>query len=275
MNIDIKERALSKARELFPTVAIDELIVCASKIEAYLLISDQLESLPLFMANCFTQHPIKGAIPFQVHDYQTAALDIIQKNDRVIIQSGRQLGTTSMLSASALWDALRQPNRKIFMVDRTYAMTQEHRRRIEFMHHHLLGIYPKILMNNKQAIEFDNGSSIHFAVASNTCGRGHTISSLYIDSMGFISHSPMEEFWTNIQPCLSTGRTKVVLATSGASAPKGIFYDLWTGNNNGFAKVKINWQAHPDRDQSWATQMINMMGHHRFVEEYESEFKTP
>lgn len=273
MNIDIKTRALEMAREIFPNVPVEELIVNATKIEAYLAIKDSLDSLPEFSQQCLIEHPVKGAIHFQPYEGQRAAMQYIQDHKKVLIQSGRQMGTTTMLTFSALWDALRTPMASICVMSNNFTSVQYLRDRISFTCGSMKAGFARMTTNNKQQIVFSNGSTISFVVPSGNALRGRTINALYIDQAGFVSHNSMDEFWMSCAPCLATG-ARIYMASSGKSASKGVFYDLWAEDND-FVKVELPWFVHPERDATWEQDMINMIGNDAFRREYECGFKTP
>lgn len=271
MNINLKELALSKAKELYPEATIDELIINASKLEAYFAIKQHLDSLPVFASNCFIQHPVKGSVHFTPYRKQLEALAELQNNNRILIHASRQTGSTMLMCMAALWDALRAPNQNIVVMSKTFTQTQEIRERLEYAHYNLMGIYPKLIQKDRSALAFDNGSRIHFRAVTDTALRGMSVSSLYLDNAGAISHNTLYDMWRNALPAIgASGR--IVLVHSGRCPEAGLFYDLWSNDSNQMTKIKLHWSDHPDRDAAWAQDMRAQFGRAAFNAEFECEF---
>ena len=272
MNIDLKEKALATAKELYPEAPIDELLITASKLEIYFAAQDQMDSLPIFASNCFIQHPVKGNINFVPYRAQLEALLTIQHQQHTLIHASRQTGSTMLMCMAILWEALRKSNQTIMVLGRTFMQVQEMKNTIEYTHRHLMGIFPKISQYDKSSITFDNGSRIICRAATEHALRGMTIDALYIDNTGFISHSTLYDIWQSAAPMLiRNGR--VVLVHSGRCMDDGLFHELWQSQNN-MAKIKLHWSDHPDRDSVWEKDMRAQFGNDTFDAEFECVF-TP
>ena len=55
---------------------------------------------------CRIQHPVRGAIPFELYDYQVDMLRAYQKHKSVVVLSARQTGKSTVSSMFLLWFAI-------------------------------------------------------------------------------------------------------------------------------------------------------------------------
>lgn len=108
------------------------------------------------------------------------------------------------------------------------------------------------------------------------------------DEFAFVRPSLASEFWTSIQPVLSTGGGCII--TSTPKNDEDQFAQIWRGSNdnlddfgnvlpngvgrNGFFPIKVTWDAHPERDEAWAAPFRASLGLARFGQEMECEFIT-
>lgn len=108
------------------------------------------------------------------------------------------------------------------------------------------------------------------------------------DELAFIQPNKQKEFWTSIQPILSTGGSCIV--TSTPKSDEDIFAQIWKGaidntdefgnpnetgvGKNGFYPIKVPWWMHPERDEEWAKPFRETLGEARFRQEMEGEFVT-
>lgn len=117
---------------------------------------------------------------------------------------------------------------------------------------------------------------------------GNNVISKNCDEFAFVHPNMASEFWTAIQPTLSTGGGCII--TSTPNGDSDIFAEVWRGaidnigpdgeklpggrGRNGFASCFAPWFRHPDRDEKWAEEQRNQLGDARFRREFECEFLT-
>jgi Terminase RNaseH-like domain len=108
------------------------------------------------------------------------------------------------------------------------------------------------------------------------------------DELDFVQPNISKDFWTSIQPTLSTGGSCIV--TSTPKNEDGVFADIWNKANhqmdeygnptttglgiNGFRPLFYTWKANPTRDDKWKKTWLGMLGPTRFRQEMECEFIT-
>lgn len=103
------------------------------------------------------------------------------------------------------------------------------------------------------------------------------------DELSFISQNIADDFYTAIQPTLSTGGSMIV--TSTPLSDEDLFAKIWFGaidtidedgnerpdglGRNGFRAYKAIWSDHPERDEAWADGFRNKMSEAQFKREFE------
>jgi hypothetical protein len=139
----------------------------------------------------------------------------------------------------------------------------------------ITSIRPSYLLNT---YEIFNSTSHHI--------YANGIDSHQCDEFSFVHRNKQQEFWTALQPTLSTGGSCIVTSTPNQDDDQ--FAQIWYGANdrfdnhgnpyphglgsNGFFPVRIPWSEHPDRDDKWAIQQRVLLGEDRFRREFACEF---
>ncbi len=244
---------------------------------------------PIYFAETYVkiQHPVKGAVPFVMFDYQKEMLRNYQNNRYSISLLGRQMGKTASAAAYLLWFAMFHEDKTILITANLMAAALEIMDRIRYAYEELpLWVKAGVTVYNKGTLAFDNGSKIVSRATTANAGRGLSISLLYCDEFAFVPPRISEEFWTAIQPTLSTGGSCIITSTPNSDEDQ--FAQLWFGaidnldeygnvrpngiGKNGFKSTKAIWSAHPDRDEVWANEQRAKLGDEKFRRENECEF---
>jgi len=129
----------------------------------------------------------------------------------------------------------------------------------------------EIVSNNKLSLKFKNGSQIKAISSASTGARSEALSLLIVDEAAFIRN--IEEIWIASQATLSTGGGAIVLST-----PNGIgnwFHQTWSeaeSGVNGFHTIKLHWDVHPERDQSWRDDQTKLLGERGAAQECDCDF---
>jgi Terminase-like family. len=108
------------------------------------------------------------------------------------------------------------------------------------------------------------------------------------DELSFVSPSIQKDFWTSVQPVLSTGGSCIVTSTPKSDVDQ--FAKIWKDANdktdeygnptgskvgkNGFYPFKAPWWLHPERDEEWAKPFRASLGEALFRQEFCCEFIT-
>ena len=231
------------------------------------------------------QHPIKGAIPFKLYDYQKNALKNFLEHKHNILLFSRQLGKTQLVSAYLLWFSMFHKDKTILIVAHNLKGAIEIMDRIKFSYKELPNfIRDAVVEFNKTSMVFKNGSKIVCRATSADSARGLSVSLLYADEFSFVRLSIQKEFFAAIRPVLSTGGSSIITSTPGSDEDE--FAQLWRGANdtilpngeespvgkNGYKASFAYWKDHPDRDEEWEKEERAAMGEEKFLREHENRF---
>lgn len=246
---------------------------------------------PLFFMRNFMkiQHPLKGALRFDPFPFQVRIIKAFHENRFTIALTARQMGKTTVAAGYLLWKAMFTPDTTILVTANKLVQALEIMDRIRFAYENCPDfIRCGIKEYNKGTIAFDNGSKIVARATSADAGRGLSITLLYLDEFAFVPPNKATDFWTSIQPVLSTGGSCII--TSTPKSDEDQFAQIWRKANqntdeygnprkdgrgvNDFFPVKVPWWEHPERDEKWAKPYREQLGEARFRQEFECDFVT-
>jgi hypothetical protein len=249
-----------------------------------------LEDPLYFMENfVWVQHPTKGRLRFQLYPYQKDMVSTVHGNRFSCLLTARQMGKTTVVGAYLLWYAMFKPDSTILIVANNAAQALEIMQRIRFAYEEMPDyIRAGAAAYNKGSIEFDNGSRIVSRATTSSAARGLSVTLLYADEFAFVLPNMAQEFWSAIQPTLSTGGGCIISSTP--NGDNDIFSQIWRGATdtirsdgtehpngvgiNGFRAFMARWDAHPDRDEAWADEQRAQLGEDKFRREMGCEFLT-
>jgi hypothetical protein len=253
-------------------------------LDLVLCLEDPLYFMKTFMK---VQHPIKGAIQFHPYPFQERMIKAFHQQRFVICMAARQSGKTTVAAGYLLWKAMFTPDTTILIAANKLVQALEIMDRVRYAYENLPNhIRAGVTEYNKGTIAFDNGSKIVSRATSGDAGRGLSVSLLYCDEFAFVPPNMSQEFWTSIQPVLSTGGACII--TSTPKSDEDQFAQIWKGaidntdefgnenedgvGKNGFFAISIPWWEHPERDEEWARPFRESLGEARFRQEFENEF---
>lgn len=242
---------------------IDEIIKCGKD--------------PVYFFNRYLkiQHPLKGLIPFKTFDFQDdCVIDFNDHRFNIILKS-RQLGLSTLVAAYAVWQACFYKEKNILIIATKLAVAQNFIRKvktyIKSMPKWLL--VPTITANNKQQVEFSNGSQIKAVPTSEDAGRSEALSLLIVDEAAFVRN--FDELWMGLYPTLSTGGRAILLST-----PNGVggqYHEIYTKaerKENEFNAIKLMWDVHPERDDEWFNKETKNMSKKQVAQELLCDFSS-
>lgn len=237
------------------------------------------------------QHAKLGRVPFEPYPFQVEMIRTFAGYRNVIGLTGRQQGKTTCAAAFILWKAMFEPDTTVLLAANKQVQALEIMDRIRFAYENLEEynwLRAGVTEYNKGTIKFDNGSKIVSRATTSDAGRGLSISLLYLDEFAFVKPNIAAEFWTAIQPTLSTGGSCIITSTPNNDEDQ--FAQIWKGANrtldeygndrpdglgeNGFKGFKFTWRDHPDRNDEWAKDYRASLGEDKFRREFEAEFIT-
>ena len=221
---------------------------------------------------CYIQHPKRGKIKFNLYPFQEDSLTELRDNRYNIILKSRQLGISTLTAGFALWSMLFNEDFNVLVIATTQEVAKNLVNKVQIMNEMLPSwLKTEIVSNNKLSLKFKNGSQIKAISSASTGARSEALSLLIVDEAAFIRN--IEEIWIASQATLSTGGGAVVLST-----PNGVgnwFHQTWADAEsgiNGFHTIKLHWDVHPERDQSWRDDQTKLLGERGAAQECDCDF---
>ena len=232
---------------------------------------------PVYFMNKYLkiQHPLRGLIPFKTFPFQDDCVKDFNDSRFNIILKSRQLGLSTLVAAYAVWQACFYKEKNILIIATKLAVAQNFIRKvktyIKSMPNWLL--VPTIIANNKQQVEFSNGSQIKAVPTSEDAGRSEALSLLIVDEAAFVRN--FDELWMGLYPTLSTGGRAILLST-----PNGVggqYHEIYTKaerKENEFNAIKLMWDVHPERDDKWFDKETKNMSKKQVAQELLCDFSS-
>jgi hypothetical protein len=221
------------------------------------------------------QHPTRGLVKFDTYKFQDECLNKFDDHRFNVILKSRQLGISTVAAAYALWLALFYKDKAILIIATKLAVAQNFIKKVKIALQNLPTwlVMPSMKSDTKQMVEFSNGSSIKAIPTSEDAGRSEALTLLIVDEAAFISN--FDELWTGLYPTLSTGGRAIVLST-----PNGVggqFHKLYVEAEAGlniFNAIKLPWDVHPERDNSWFDNESRNMTRKQIAQELLCDFAS-
>ena len=232
---------------------------------------------PVYFMNKYLkiQHPLRGLIPFKTFPFQDDCVKDFNDHRFNIILKSRQLGLSTLVAAYSVWQAIFYKEKNILIIATKLAVAQNFIRKvktyIKSMPKWLL--VPTITANNKQQVEFSNGSQIKAVPTSDDAGRSEALSLLVVDEAAFVRN--FDELWMGLYPTLSTGGRAIILST-----PNGVggqYHNLYVKairKENKFNPIKLLWDVHPERGDEWFQKETKNMSKKQVAQELLCDFAS-
>ena len=206
------------------------------------------------------QHPIRGTVAFALYPFQEDALQNFVDNQLNIVLKSRQMGISTLTAAYSLWLMTFHNDKNILCISITQETAKEIVTKVRFANDNL-PVWLKIpcVEDNRLSLRLKNGSQIKAVSSASTAGRSSALSLLIVDECAFIDG--VEEIWLSAQYTLSTGGRAIILST-----PNGVgnfFHKIWVESEeckNNFKTIRLPWNLHPERDQSWRNKQTELSG---------------
>ena len=232
---------------------------------------------PVYFSNKYARisHPMHGLIPFDMYPFQENALKDFKKNRFNIILKARQLGISTTVAAYVCWLMLFHRDKNILVVATKLGTAANLVKKSKAIYKNLppwLRI-ASIEIDNRNSFELSNGSQVKASSTSGDAGRSEALSLLVVDEAAIVEG--LDEMWAGLYPTLSTGGTCIALST-----PFGVgnwfhrtYIEAEEGKND-FNPIKLPWDVHPDRDESWFKKETRNMSKREIAQELECNFNA-
>lgn len=223
------------------------------------------------------RHPVKGSVPFTLHNFQENYIDVMHKNRFSIHVSARQMGLTSSTCGYLLWEALFNNDHIIANISPNIHMARDFIDRILSMYDELpVFLKPLIADRKRDSIRFSNGTIILSKVATPHAIKGMTVSTYHLDNFSCVDSKMQEEIYSALAP-VAAWDAKLII-TGIIATEHNTFHKIWQGainHSNDFAYTFTPWDKHPDHDGTWqkAVEFTKFAQNHvAFAREFECQF---
>ncbi len=186
------------------------------------------------------QHPTRGAIKFDMYDYQKRLIKVYNESDRVVGLMPRQSGKTTAAAAYLLWWAMFKKNQTILITSKDHDGAKDVMERFFFGYQELPWFLKSgIVTDQVHTKKFDNESIIRAVATTPTAGRGKSNSIVYCDEFAYVRPNIAKAFWTALLPTLSTGGSLIMTSTPNTDEDK--FSDIWF--NADLSPLSDHWES--------------------------------
>lgn len=223
----------------------------------------------------YIQHPIKGTIKFNTFPFQDDVIRAFINNRFNIILKSRQMGLSTLAAAYSVWLAIFRRDKNILIIATKLAVAQNFIKKVKAALRKLPKwlLLPEVTGNNKQMVEFSNGSQIQAIPTSDDAGRSEALSLAIVDEAAFIRN--FDTIWTSLYSTLSTGGRGIVLSTPNGVGDK--YHELYSHaelGENEFFPIRLPWHLHPERDEAWFEKETKNMSKKQIAQELMCDFTT-
>lgn len=225
------------------------------------------------IAHVKIQHPLHGAIAFNLRDAQREIIAVWMDERYSIVLKARQIGWSTLVAVYCLWLAVFHSDQMIVMLSRNQREARKLLAKADYAWKRLprwmRARAPKRLTENKDDITFANGSIIESLPSKEDPARGSAVSLIVVDEWAFFDDA--EAAWAAIQPVADVGGR--VLGLSTANGWGDFFHSEWVKARAGIGKfvpMFFPWSANTDRDADWYEAQKNQMPEWQLWQEYPS-----
>ena len=234
--------------------------------------SHQQQNIQNWFGQRTIRHPTHGTTYPEARSYQTDVLIRLSRNQNILLNTARQMGSTQTLLSFAQWKALNHPNQSILFVSPNHTRAKENQQRfLQSVESHA------VTKKNIGHTGFANGSEIFWTSPHHTPTEVH-VDLLIVDESSCFSHQTSWHTWTCLrglvkpQGQIAVSGTPYLIDPGLEQAQNGLFWRLWNHPPDNMIPITWSWSALLERDADWAAQRRAEMGNDRFEMEYENRF---
>ena len=201
------------------------------------------------------------------HQYKLL-LDLLVDN-RVIVNTTRQAGLTTIWNIYALWVVLFHSEARVGVVSTNTRTSQMNHDMIKSMYETLPAfLKTDIYEISRDRIYFTNGSYVYVLNGSCIGVRGVSFDILIINDAAFID----DDFFQGIIPAICCSPKNVCIISSVPNGSDNFFHKIFTSENTAWKKTTINWRDVPGRDDLWKSDILSYVKEAAFAQEFDNQF---
>lgn len=210
---------------------------------------DEIDGPTYFLNNYITiQDSARSSFVLEARDYQNSMVEAMHLNRRSLLPVARQIGTSTIICAYALWCAIFNDYQNIVVMDISSIMAQENKRgKFDLMYEGLpdwMKQHAKITRNNRDSVEFSNGSRIFFALPSVYSLRGMTINKLFLNGFDYYKEDVQHDILSSITPVMAVSHTSSMCICSCVCDGEGIFANMYRDAVDNIDSERSQWSPH-------------------------------
>jgi hypothetical protein len=219
----------------------------------------------------YVQHPIRGSVLFNPYPTQEKTLKNYKNHKLNMTRGARQMGTTTLSVAHILWTIVTKSDEDIMIVSDKLHGAHEILSRVRYSLELLPDwLRPEAVVNNKNQMHFDNGTTINASAANENAPRGRAVSLMVWDNASYTPEERASEFWDANLPNISTGGDAIISTTGSGLDLNHTFNKLWTSGQ--FQLNRMMWDEHPYRNEDFRRDQISIIGERKWIEEFECSY---
>lgn len=221
------------------------------------------------------QRKIVNAVTSQHYDDKLE--EFVPDNKRVVLLASRQIGKTTTTAAYITWYICFHSDRNVGVMANKEVTAIEIVDKIQQMIKGLpYFLKPGVIAWGRKGAKFDNGCAIISSTTTKSASIGFTMNGiLYLDEFAHIDPSMCYDFWRSVYPTLASSQTAQLIVSS---TPNGTennkFYDIWSAQDNGFHKIRVDYWEVPGHDEAWAEEQKKAFGEEEFNQEFLLQFSS-
>lgn len=208
-------------------------------------------------------HPAHGSIPFNLYPFQEKIVNLFLAKHFIITLKSRQIGMSTLVQSICLWAALHYANYNVLIISAGQRNACSFLAKIKGMYDSIpeSKLKLKLVTDNKQTLEFSNGSKIVALPATRSASLGESINLLVIDEAAFIPNvdGVYQACYPTLSRAFNSAKGKpygiIVISTpNGISGDGKWYYQLYEGSirgDNKYVPVKVHWSAVPEYNEKW------------------------
>lgn len=234
-------------------------------------IINRIDPISWIKDNIIIKHPAKGYTHFNLYDFQEKTIKLFLKKHLIITLKSRQVGMSTLVQALCLWIAMNYMNYNILIISAGNRQASAFLGKIRYMYSQIKDnqFKLKLTTDNKQTVEFENGSKISAIPATRNAALGESINLLIFDEAAFIKN--IEAVYQGAYPTISRAFKSaegkpygvIIISTpNGISGTGKFYYEMYTqaiNNGNGYTPIKIHWSLVPEYDDKWYEDQCKQM----------------
>jgi hypothetical protein len=193
--------------------------------------------------------------------------DYLRETKDTIVLKGRQVGASTTSGVVAIRRARYWPGSLIAIVSPSLKQSTEVKERAKAG---LLALGEHLVRDSSSTLELDNRSRILSLPGSAKSVRGWSADLLVLDEAAFIEE---ETFLAARATVAATAGRTIVQSTP--EGPFGHFYDLWTSEDDRWARFKVRSDEVPTITKEFLAQERATMTEEEFLQEYGAQFTNP